>query len=263
MKKRNIIIIIVILLIIIGLLLIIFGGKHESKLFSSIIKKIDNKDSFIIYFTDNDPSENGYCADCRLALKYIEYNKDKFNLDVVVFDKYSYSDEEYTNIFKKLKLEKELKTGNVIFPFIIYIVDGKWRTLQPMSIYEGDFRYYLKEYKYITEEEYNEEIIINSKEDYDKVLKDNTNSVIYLYSHNQENAKYRKKLIELSKKYKFKYYLIYIGFGNTGEVDMAIEKQYKGYGTPSLLVVGNNKYIDFKSITKDSDIDSFISKNYK
>lgn len=265
MNKKNILIIIPILVIIILIVILLFNSnnieeKLEKKLFPTIKERIDKKESFMILVTNTNPNEtlSTYCMHCKRSSNFINYNKKLYNLDIITYDKYKYSDEDYNNVEDYLKLEKNF----IIPPAIIYVENGNWSSIENEIRSENDFKEYLVRYNYIKEEELDKEKQINTQEEFEKIYSKEENSIIVLYSFENDITKIRKKLHEISLTKSFTYYMICTNIASDINVNKIFRNKYGDkFKTPSIAIVGNNQIIDYTSSTEEEDIERFILKN--
>ena len=149
--KKKLIIIISIVIIFIVLVLILELIKDNSsnnnikddkyKVSEPILEKIDKKDDFLLFITDN----YSKCSVCEDAGRLISYYSKVYNLDNVWFDKSATTDEDFDNLIKDFDFQNMfLVSGNVFL-----VKDGGVVVAINEAIFEGVLRDYLIEYEFI------------------------------------------------------------------------------------------------------------------
>ena len=259
MKKKIIIIIgIVIIFIVVILLLLLLSINNNNKDFKEkyrlskpILERINNKDNFLIYTTDN----YNKCDVCYETDMLINYYKDIYNLDVVLFDKSTTTDKDFNNLIKDFGLQEGFFTaGDVIF-----VRNGVIVSAIQEAMFEDTLREYLVEYEFIDNVD-NDKFI--EDDGFSELYGSNNKELVLAYSSDDNGYNYRKDLYSLSNRYKFKYSVIKIGFGNTvNTFKIVSNKMDNKYELPVLMVVGNNKIIDYTTNKSNSKIEEFLRDN--
>ena len=257
MKKKIIIIIgivVIFIIIILGLLLIKNDNKdikEEYRLSKPILERINDKDDFLIYITDN----YNKCGVCYEADMLVNYYKDIYNLDVVLFDKSTTTDKDFNNLIKDF----ELQEGFFVAGDVVLIKDGVVVSAIKEAMFEDTLREYLVEYEFIDNID-NDRFIYD--DDFNRLYNGNDKELVLAYSSDDIGYNYRKDLFKLSNRYKFKYSVIKIGFGDTIDTFKVISnKMDNKYELPVLMIVSNNKIIDYTTNKSNSKIEEFLRDN--
>ena len=107
MKKKLIIIIGIVIIFIVLVLIwgLIKGNGGDNnikddkyKVSEPILEKIDKKDDFLLFITD----DYSKCSVCEDAGRLVSYYSEVYNLDNVWFDKSTTTDEDFDNLIKEL-----------------------------------------------------------------------------------------------------------------------------------------------------------------
>ena len=103
MKKKLIIIILTIFILIIVFITIFikYNNNIKTKNISTLDKiynKIDNKEDILIYINENSKT----CNFCNSSKNMINYYNDAFKLDLILFNKDKYSNDNFIKLKKKL-----------------------------------------------------------------------------------------------------------------------------------------------------------------
>ena len=257
MKKKIIIIIsifIIFIIVILGLLLIKNNNKdikEEYRLSKPILERINDKDNFLIYITDN----YNKCSVCYEADMLINYYKDIYNLDIMFFSKSATTDKDFNNLIKDF----ELQEGFFVAGDVVLIKDGVVVSAIKEAMFEDTLREYLVEYEFIDNID-NDRFIYD--DDFNRLYNGNDKELVLAYSSDDIGYNYRKDLFKLSNRYKFKYSVIKIGFGDTIDTFKVISnKMDNKYELPVLMIVSNNKIIDYTTNKSNSKIEEFLKDN--
>lgn len=256
MKKKLILIIIGILIIFIVLLLILFiknninknVKENKYKLSEPILEKIDNKNNFILFITDNENE----CSSCNDINKLLKYYKNVYNLNVITFDKSETSEGDFNNLIKDFGLQD----GFLVSGDILLVKDGVVVSAIKDAVFEDIIKENLINNGFINDVGMDYFI---EDEEFNKLYSSNNKELVLAYSGNEEGYNYREILFELATKYNFKYSTIRIGFGDTlNTSDILSKKMNNNYKLPLLMIVGNNEIIDY---TTSSRIEEFLKEN--
>ena len=257
MKKKIIIIISVIIIFIIVILGLLFTKnnnkvvKEKYRLSKPILERINDKDNFLIYITDN----YNKCSVCYEADMLVNYYKDIYNLDIMFFSKGATTDKDFNNLIKDF----ELQEGFFVAGDVVLIKDGVVVSAIKEAVFEDTLRNYLIEYEFIDNVDNDKSIEDDGfSELYDSMDKE----LVLAYSSDDIGYNYRKDLFKLSNRYKFKYSAIKIGFGDTVDTFKIISNEMDNkYELPVLMVVGNGKIIDYTTNKSNSKIEEFLKDN--
>ena len=264
MKKKYAIIlgivIVIVTMVSFSLFLIQFENKSGRKFnkLPSIKEKAKDKENFIVVVnnSDKDTSSPNFCMRCEDSLKFIERLEKLFNLNIIYFDKNKETGTEYYEIIKYLDV-REFPTKP---PAVFYFRDGVLTFIDNEIATESEFKKSLFEQGFIDEKELNREIQINSLDEYKEIK---NRSLIFIYTYNDDSYRYRDDLYRLSQSLHFDYYIFMNGLVRTRDLaKVFMEKYGKKYKVPSLVVVENEKIIDYYSDNFNSDkIRKFLEKN--
>ena len=259
MIKKRLIIIISIIVIFSILVIILFLTNYNKKsskddkykLSTPILEKIEKKETFLLFITDN----YNKCSMCEDAVRLINYYSKIYNLDNIWFNKSSTTKEDFNNLIKNFDIENIfLEPGNILL-----IKDGVIVVGINEAIYENVLRNYLIEYKYIDNSDNDKSIEDN---EFYKLYQKENKELILVYSADDIGYNYRGNLFKLSIKYRFKYSVIRLGFGDTTKTyELVINKMNNKYKLPVLMIVGNNKIIDYTTNKSNSKIEEFLRDN--
>lgn len=265
MKKLLIVIVVILFMILVPVFFNKNTGTENQNYFVEIDEKIKNKDTFIILVYDSAPNEpeNEFCIHCEEGVTLLNYYHELYNLDVFYFDKYKTTKDDYDELVKYFSKYFDLNAGYLPIPTSILIKDGEWKSAVSYCHVENDLKSALVDYKFIDENDSKVEKQINS-ENYKNIIKEDKYSFIVFHNYEKESILYRKKLVDLSKKYKFTYYTVYDGLAvNTDIIVDFLDKYKDDLMVPSIGVVGKNEIIDYSSSRKEEDLISFIEKYNK
>lgn len=260
MKKKLIIIIGIVIIFIVLVLIwgLIKGNGGDNnikddkyKVSEPILEKIDKKDDFLLFITD----DYSKCSVCEDAGRLVSYYSEVYNLDNVWFDKSTTTDEDFDNLIKDFDFQNMfLVPGNVFL-----VKNGVVMVAINEAIFENVLRDYLIEYEFIDDID-NDRFI--EDDDFNKLYNSNDKQLVLVYSADDKGYSYREDLFNLANKYNFKYSVIRLGFGDTtATFQMIIDKMGNKYKLPVLMVVGNGKIIDYTTNKSNSKIEEFLKDN--
>ncbi|MBR3161853.1 MAG: hypothetical protein IKF19_03895 [Bacilli bacterium] len=257
-NKKYILIILIILVLLLGLgsYYILHSTNTNKKelvnkdnIINDILKKIDINDSFLIYLHKNN------CDICSDTNDILDYYKEAYDITIIDTNIDSITNNGYSKLLKKIGAT----INDFEFPAIIYIKDGEYMGMSNYLSREEELKSFLIDYKYIKEETNNNDYQIYNEE-FNNYYKDTKNHLIVLYTYdNPSSYKFRGKVFNLSQKYNFNYSTAYVGTAGTEEIVLSIRKELKDFSVPMMLIVGNNKIIDYVNDT--NDIETFLKNN--
>lgn len=128
LKRRFLLGLFIALIIVIPILIILFLKFDEKK--STIIKKIDNKETFFLFV------ENNSCKNCQNFRKILNNE----HIDYIVLKE---NTKEYDKILDKISISND----DIIFPTIIYIKEGKHYANLPNITNKKDLEEFINNYK--------------------------------------------------------------------------------------------------------------------
>ena len=258
MKKKliiiiGIVIIFIVLVLILGLIKDNSGNikNDKYKVSKPILDKIDKKDDFLLFITD----DYDKCGICEEAGRLVSYYSDVYDLDNIWFDKSTTTDEDFNNLIKDFDLQDMfLNSGNVLL-----VKDGVVVVAINEAIFENVLKDYLIEYEFIDDTD-NDRFI--EDDGFNKLYNGNDKELVLVYSADDIGYSYREDLFNLSNKYKFKYSVIRLGFGDTIDTNEIVTRKMKNkYKLLALMVVGNSKIIDYTTNRSNSKIEEFLRDN--
>ena len=254
-KKNKKLIIFISIIIGILLLLSFFNIKKDSSddkdKSLSIIQYIDdikkNKKDGLILFIKNKKD----CIDkCEIAKDNLDTLNKVYDLEYKTI-KY----DEHSNEYKKFIKEFKVDVDSVDCSTLYIIKKGSLiHNISPMSF--SKLKRFLSFLRFI--ERKNE---IDYKQ-FNKIFKMKDKSLVFIKNDDINSYKTTIEINNLSKKYKFKYNSL--EFGKDGYMDLSkiLEKQVdKNFATPILIVVQNQKVLDYSYETNTNKIKSFLKKN--
>lgn len=259
MKKKLIIILTIFILSIVFITIFIKNNtsiktKNISTL-DKIYNKIDNKEDILIYINENSKT----CNFCNSSKNMINYYNDAFKLDLILFNKDKYSNDNFIKLKKKLLIEEN---SYIVSPAIIIVKKGVAKAIVNEIHDEVDLKNYLVEYNYINKEYLEKDLQIKD-EKLEKLYKSDSKNLILIINNNDyNNYKYREKILNLSKNNNFDY-KVYIA-GTIGSLIGATKLQdeiNKNIELPYMLIVQNNKIVDYTTSNNTKKIKEFLNKN--
>ena len=261
MKKKIIIIgtIIIFIFVVIAILLTIYKSNDNSIIkkdtLEVLYEKIENKEDIIINITDK--ADN--CNFCSISKNMIDYYNETFSLNMIAFNKSNYNEKEFNNLISKLGINLD---SFIVAPAIIIVKDGIAVTIINEIHDEIDLKNYLIENGYLDKEYLENDIQVNDEKLEDLYNGENKSLVILIDNNNITSYNYRRKILELSKEYKFKYNVYIAGtvgslMGNIkfmDEIDEDIELPY-------MVIIGDGKIIDYTTNRSNEKIEKFLKDN--
>lgn len=257
MKKEKIIILCtVIILVGIIIYLVFFHEKDSYKInisqYNEIKVKLNNKEDLLIYITDK---ENN-CYECVNGDKIINYYKEVYNLD---FYTYMISDNTEEDL-EKLKDEFDFEENFLMTPTVILIKEGQIVAVANFVLIDDILKNYLIQFGFLDKTTNEKDIPLNL-ETFDPIYQKDEYSLIVSFNAQDESYDFRKKILELSNEYQFKFYTLFRGIGNTNSIyDNLKESSGIEFETPSLFIVKNNTVIDYLKSEEEPEILSFLRK---
>ena len=117
-------------------------------------------------------------------------------------------------------------------------------------------------YDYLDKKYQDNDIGLNTTNKFNEIYKSNTRSLIVLYTYENDGYTLRKKIFNFSKKYNFKYYNIYYGVGDSLiPYNTIVNDIGKNISIPSIIVVQNNRVVDYITSNNNVKIKEFLNKN--
>ena len=259
MKKKLIIISTALILIFVIILIAVYknNGNNVIKkdLLDILYEKIDNKEDIIIHITAKDDN----CNFCTISKNMIDYYNKTFSLNMITLNKSSYSDKKFNNLLTKLGINLD---SFIVAPALIIVDKGIAVTIINEIHDEVDLKKYLIEYGYI-DNKYTENDIQVNDDKLEELYNSEDNSIVILIDNNTVNSyNYRRKILELSNKYNFKYSVYIAGtvgslMGNIKFIDEIKEE----IELPYMVIVGNGKIIDYTTNKSNNKLEKFLQDN--
>lgn len=259
MKKKIFIIILIVFVLIFSLLIILFlkGKKFDNEVkvydvYEKINEKLDNKDSFLIYFrSDNE----ALCTECYAGDPIVDFYEEVFNLNVMRFD--TSHTEEFNDILNKYQLEESA----IINPAVMLVKDGVWKEIIN-HFHDGVLlKEKLVEHGFINEKYAKIEIEINDDKIFDEILNKPEKNLIVVSSGKSRQVKKLLYDISVNDSY-FQFYIIVKGMINNYESFINLwELSGDEMSTTTLLVVQDGKILDGISSLKREELKKFLVKN--
>ncbi len=252
-----------ILLIIIAFLAIFFLFNHSSpkkKLTKTdkIIEKIDQKQDFLLLITSSDQKACYLCEDVKTI---INFYKSYYKLKFTTFDIEENGNKNLRKIKNKLNIDdKSLKE-----PAVIMIKNGKLKGIANEILGEQALKELLIKYDFLKEDAAAEKQITN--EEFLEKLASPEKSLIVILDYGESSSKFRKQLANYSKKYNFKYDMIYYGVSEGVVISSKIKDNLKEKNpnfkmvVPMVAIIQNNDVTDYISTIDEKKLASFLNKN--
>lgn len=263
LSKKNMIIILVsvfvtIILFIIGLNIYSTNkdkNNKPSKFIANIIKRINNKDKFIIYLNDSPNTCGSPCTDIYDIVSYYEAS---YTLDFTEVNKSKLSNIDYKRLLEKLNYKEK----DITYPSVVMIDNGKVKAVVNSVITEEAFKNALIENNYISAESELSDVQI----DYDtfwNYYRSNDDKLILFYSYeNPLSYEFRSRVLGLSRKYNFSYNVVYFGLASSSLIGDELDSKIDGgFTIPSLMIVSNTEVKDVVSLNDNAKIEEFLRKN--
>lgn len=254
MNKKKISIILGVLIIAILLILLIPKDNNiDNDILSNIEEKILNKDNAIIYLTDN----TNRCSRCEIGDYLINFYEKIYKIEILKINKSNISSPEYKKILAKLGVNEK----NLLLPTIFFLEDGLVKFYTNDISTNETLKENLLNYEYINKELFDLESQIEDDE-FEKIYSSTANNLLVWCYIGDTCYNYREKIFKTAKKYKFKYSVIYNGIGDTQQSSNTLRKSIDTQSyEPLLLIVNNNKIIDYTSSNDEAAIKKFLKKN--
>ena len=259
MKKKYIIYIGVVIVIISSLItLVVLSSKgknnqpHTYKVYTKISDKMDHKESFLVYFRNDDPYK---CNTCKKIDNVIDFYEDIYGLKFMIYDT------DYKNEIIKLDLKFNLEPGFITNPAVLIVKDGEMKAIANDFYDEIFLKQELVDNGFIDEKSANIETEIIDDKDFDRIFKEDKKQLIVVYSN--KNLEMRKLLydIAMNDSY-FQYYSIVKGiFANYNSFMTLSNFLQDEMNDTTLVVVKNEKIVDKISSFNRSKVKKFLKKN--
>ena len=260
--KRNVLIFIGIIIIAI---LLVFGFKDYSKMknkvskpnkfITNIIKKIDNKEKFILYLND-DPNICG--SACSDIYDIVSFYEEVYNLKFIEVNKSKIPTIDYNKLLKKLNC----KESDITYPNVVMIEEGYAKERVNSVVTEELFKNALIDNGYISADSISNDVQIdyNTFWEYYKGVDDKL--VLFYTYENPDSYKFRGKVLRLSRSYNFNYSVVYFGLASSSLIADELDPKIDGgFAIPSLMIVSNSGVKDSVSLNDDAKIEEFLRKN--
>ena len=226
------------------------NAPNKYDVYDDVHKKMANKESFLVYFTNKDPYK---CYNCNTGDSIIDYYESIYNI------KFIYFDTSYTKHLIKLNKEFGLEEGFILPPAVVIFKDGLQEATVSDITVGDDLKEYLLRYNFITSEKFSKDNDLNTDEKFDKVFNSKNNSLIVMYSG--LNKDLRVKLYNITNNkvnyyYIFNYNVTYYNYQST--LSNGIGKMVRD---TTLVIVNSGKVIDYMEYKKDSNVEKFLKKN--
>lgn len=256
-NKKNIILLVIIIVILVSMCLLFFNNKPHTKtnkddLIDRIINRIDKKENFLIYVSENN------CVSCGDMEDFILYYNKYYNVKFTNLNIDKVSENSYKKLLKKLGYKKV----QISSPAVIYIKDGFSAGISNGIMTEDILKNSLINYGYMLKEEAESDNLI-SNEEFFKKFKDTKGHLIVFYTYDSDiSYDFRGKVYKLSNKYKFNYDLVYAGMAYSYNITTTVYGKLRDKFTiPIMVLIGDNKVIDYVSENDTSMIEAFLKKH--
>ena len=241
---------IVLFVIILLVIICIFGTNNYKSMKDRILDAINNKGDINVYFTDN----SDYLND-----RAVNAVRETYNVDIKEF-----------NINAEGK--KNLKILNKRYNYMLidgdYLGSGSLISVRngidhPLNgfAYEVDVCDFFKNNKVIKKDKC--DIYIRTDEEFEKLYNSDGLNLIVVYNPDEAGYRFRSKIHELHKEYKFKYHIVTYHYGNVIKSDGLLDEDdlIDKVNLPILFIVSKGKIVDY--IDKDNSvlISDFLKKH--
>lgn len=253
MKKKIILISSICIILFISLIIVI--TSFPITFFGKLEKMQEKKEDFLIYVTDQ--FEN--CAVCIDVNYMINFYKKNYNVDFLEFNIGISTKSDYQKFLSEVGYTSSIE---LTAPAIIYMKNGELKTIMNNIVDENSFRNVLIENKFIDKKYKNTDTLMSKKE-YDNLYKSSEKTLIAIYNYEEETYLIRERLLELNKKYKFNFRIVYAGVSESGLISMELMEKlgFNNFKVPSLIIVQNSQIIDQLNSTDTDKIIKFLKKN--
>lgn len=224
--------------------------KVVNNMNNEILDAVKNNKNMNIYFTDNMRQDSGYYS------MFMAFNN-VYNVDVKIYDISNEKEGSMNILNKKLNLQNDfLKVSALLF------IRGNEYFGYGVVNYEYELYTYFKEMNALNENYMNYDIYIRTDNDFDKVFNSPSEEIIIDCSPNNQGYKFRSMIHELSKKYNFKYHVLFYHYGGATKGDIIIDGKLKNkVNVPLLMIVKNGKLLDYTDKDNAVLIKKFLKKN--
>lgn len=229
------------------------NDNNYKEIKNKIFDEIDKKENMLLYLTDN--SKN--CLECEAGDNLVKFYQKIYNIEFIIFDKSQNSNEDYNKVLKKIGLSD----SDIQIPAVIFIKKGSTISYVNGIGINQLLKQYMLENSFIDNKTYSIDTQIEDTEYYQLLKKQENNLMLWCYM-GRDCFKYREKVFNIATKYNIQYNVLYNGIGDTQKSSVDITKKIKiDSDTPLLLIVNNNKIIDYTSSNDEAAIKKFLKKN--
>ena len=241
------------LLLILGVVVSSRNNKKETfdNTYDIIMEKVANKESFLVYITDDDDSK---CNNCKFMNKLIKFYHDEYNLDFIYYNNSKNKSGDLEKLNKKFQFQENYLT----MPAVILFKDGNVSAVANEMSGGDILKNFLLRDGFISEEYANIEKEVRDNDEFKRIMGSADNKLILV---SNGDIKLNRILFESAVKNKFNYYIIYEGKMNYYDQYMALFNLNKNTSSPSLVVINGNKIVDYINSVNEEKIDKFLKKN--
>ena len=263
MKRDKVLVLILIVLVLMLIAVVLFVSKNHNKTSNSLksdandgltnkgielidkINKLDDKSLILI------TNVKGSDRFIQTSKSIVDYYIDIYKFDHIEFNIKDYSKKDLEEVYKIIGItESNLPTPTLV----LY---SKENTGYIVNFFlEDDLRKMLILKKYVAEEDFNNDYVING-DVYDKVA--NSDVFVYLDSNYKNYYKYRKYIYN---NYNNKIIMYSSALSCNYDICKLIKDKISDTDSNVLYLVRNNEIVDYvTNIKSESNIDSFFKKN--
>ena len=257
MKKKYIIFIGVIVIVISSLITIVVlneknGKSRTYKVYKQINDMIEKKDSFLVYFRNDNPYK---CNTCNVIDEMVDFYKSTYALNFIVFDT------DHRKELTQINLDFGFQPDYIENPSIMIFKDGEWKATSNAISEESFLKEHLVLNGFIDEKDANIETEIIDDEVFYSLFKDGDKHLIVVKSNN--NLEMRKILYDIAMNdYYFQYHSIVKGiFANYNSFMKLSDLMQDEMKDTTLVVIKSEKVVDSVSTFNRVKIKKFLKKN--
>lgn len=207
-----------------------------------IVSRMDKKDSFNIYVTDDSKINENSTMD---------YYKDVYDMDIEYFNISKKGEKKYDALLDLLVMKKSL----INLPFFVNIKNGEVNSSMVGLGAEENLKEYLVSNNLISGK-YKDIDNILSDEEFNKIIKEKKDEILLYSNGSKEIFKVRKKLLGSN----YKYSILSAGLASSIGAELSIMDKYENLKGICLIKIEKGKIVGKEENITDRNVIEKISK---
>ncbi len=222
------------------------------KVYQDINKRIGDKESLLVYFTNKDPYK---CSECENIDKVINFYEELYNIKFIRFDS------DYEKVINIMEKEYYFDRNYITDPAVMIFKDGEIKGVVNEIMAEKDLLDFLIKYGFVDKKYLDIDNSLDTDEKFSSIFNSSNNEVIVSYSGNYFNLK--KELYKISLRNNLKINYVIYGNATYYKYSMILNSQIpvEHSGGTLIIVVNSGKVIDYMEYKDGSNIEEFLKKN--